>query len=92
VQGLPPGLTHQINRVTGYWRQANRVIYPVYPVGVRPLSSRVRLFAGTCGDAWVLTGYSCHVRSVILSPGQLFARRELPPRNLVWCTHCNSLR
>ena len=31
VQGLPPGLTHQINRVTGYWRQANRVIYPVYP-------------------------------------------------------------
>ena len=34
---MPPGLTHQINRVTGYRRQANRVIYPVYPVGVRPL-------------------------------------------------------
>ena len=38
---MPLGLTHQINRVTWYRRQANRVIYPVYPVGVRPLDGRL---------------------------------------------------
>ena len=57
-QGLPLGLTHQINKVTGYRRQANRVIYPVYPVGVPPLigdwcprliyDERVVTFLSTC--------------------------------------------
>ena len=50
---MPLGLTHQINRVTGYRRQANRVIYPVYPVGVPPLP-------GSCPgrDLRVATEYS----------------------------------
>jgi hypothetical protein len=49
---LPLGLTHQINRVTGYRRQANRVIYPVYPVGVPPLVRTRWPYTAACGCGW----------------------------------------